>query len=57
MHLHISKKIVISLVSPLVKSNRAQRECIAEYTNGAYIRISNKLTVTIESERAGTSGV
>ena len=57
MHLHISKKIVISLVSPQFKSNRAQRECIAEYTNGAYIRISNKLTMTIESERAGTSGV
>ena len=47
MHLHISQKIVIPLVSPQFQSNQAQRECVAEYGNGAYIRITTKLTVTI----------
>ena len=45
IHLHISQKLFIPPVSPLFESNRAQRECSAEYPNGAYIRIINKLTV------------
>ena len=57
MHLDISKKIVIALTSPQFKSSLALRECDAETQNEAYIRISSRFTVTVESKRAATSGV
>ena len=57
MYLDISQKIVIVLVSPIFKSNQDIREGSQNCSVTLYIRISNKLTVAIKSERAGTSGV
>ena len=57
MYIDISQKIVIALISAPFKSSMVLCESGAETRNEAYIRISTKLTVTIESERAGTSGV
>ena len=43
MHLHISQKIVIPLVSPKSKSYRAQREDSQNCWVTLYIRISTKI--------------
>ena len=51
MYLHISPKIVIPLVSPLFKSNRAQREGSQNIEETLYIRISTNIELHREPER------
>ena len=57
MHLDISQKIVIALISAPFKSSLVLCESGAETRNEAYIRISTKIKLTREPKRAATSGV
>ena len=57
MHLDISQKIVIVLIALIFKSSLVLRERGDETRNEAYIRISTKIKLTREPERAATSGV
>ena len=56
-HLDIPQKIVIALISAPFKSSLVLCESGAETRNEAYIRISTKIKLTREPERAATSGV